>query len=239
MSKKKFYKSFLVLTAVLLLCQTLSPYSFAQQSEDANPEVYADADLSADPSGGEPAGEKLKAYPGAEGFGAYSTGGRGGEVYHVTNLEPSGEGSLTYGLEELSGARTIVFDVGGVIDLTELGRAIRLSGAEDSGITIAGQSAPYPGITLKGYGISITNASDIIIRNIRIRNGGVRADGELYDATPLAISASENIIVDHCSMQWGQMYSFEIAGKNITLSNNIFGIPISENTAYDTQYDAR
>ncbi|HIW56642.1 MAG TPA: fibronectin type III domain-containing protein [Firmicutes bacterium] len=239
MSKKKFYKSFLVLTAVLLLFQTLSLYSFAQQSENSDPSVYADADPSADPSGGEQAGEKLKAYPGAEGFGAYSTGGRGGEVYHVTNLEPSGEGSLTYGLEELSGARTIVFDVGGVIDLTELGRDIQLSGAEDSGITIAGQSAPYPGITLKGYGISITNASDIIIRNIRIRNGGVRPDGELYDATPLAISASENIIVDHCSMQWGQRYNFEITGKNITLSNNIFGNPISENSAYDSQYYAR
>lgn len=74
MSKKKFYKSFLVLTVVLLLFQILSLYSFAQQSENSDPSVYADADPSADPSGGEQAGKKLKAYPGAEGFGAYSYG---------------------------------------------------------------------------------------------------------------------------------------------------------------------
>lgn len=118
MSKKVFYKLILLLTAVLFVFQALSPYSFAQQEKAAAGQSKAAA------------GEELKAYPGAEGFGAYASGGRGGEVYHVTNLEYSGEGSLTYGLEELSRARTIVFDVGGVIDLTGLGRALELSGAD-------------------------------------------------------------------------------------------------------------
>ena len=59
---------------------------------------------------------------------------------------------MTYGLEEIQGARTIVFDVGGVIDLTALGRPISIKGEKYSNVTIAGQTAPYPGITLKGYG---------------------------------------------------------------------------------------
>ncbi|HIV85278.1 MAG TPA: hypothetical protein H9900_00525, partial [Candidatus Monoglobus merdigallinarum] len=66
----------------------------------------------------------------------------------------------------------------------------------------------------------MSNVSDVIVRNIRIRCGGVRADGEVYDSMPLKITASQNIIVDHCTMQWGQAYNFNVSGKNITFSNN-------------------
>lgn len=175
----------------------------------------------------------LKAYPGAEGFGQVSKGGRGGQVYHVTNLEASGEGSLTYGLEQLSGARTIVFDVGGVIDLTDLGRAIQLKNEGGSYVTVAGQSAPYPGITIKGYGLDIEGAHDTVIRNIRVRIGDVRADGETYIADPLYIKASKRIIVDHCSMQWGVDKGFEITGEDITLSNNIFDKQLTSNSFHE------
>lgn len=197
----------------------------------AYPLVFAEAE------NGQPISEEavnsVKAYPGAEGFGAVSKGGRGGEVYHVTNLNPGGEGSLTYGIENESGARTIVFDVGGVIDLTELGRALELKGENGSNITIAGQTAPYPGITIKGYGFDIEKAHDIIIRNLRVRIGGVRADGELYSADPLLVKASKRVIVDHCSMQWGIDKGFVITGEDITLSNNIFDKQLLANSPHD------
>lgn len=175
----------------------------------------------------------LKAYPGAEGFGQTSKGGRGGQVYHVTNLDCDGPGSLTYGLEFLSGPRTIVFDVGGVIDLTNFGRAIHIKGENGSNVTVAGQTAPYPGITVKGYGFEIENAHDIIIRNIRVRIGGVRSDDEYYVSDPLVITASKRVIVDHCSMQWGVDCGFNITGEDITLSNNIFDKQLILNSSHE------
>lgn len=174
----------------------------------------------------------IRAYPGAEGYGAYTKGGRDGQVYHVTNLNCEGEGSLAYGLEQLNGSKTIVFDVGGVIDLTDLGRAINISGEKYSNVTIAGQTAPYPGITLKGYGIKISNAHDVIMRNIRIRLGGVREDNEIYTTEPLSISACENVIIDHCSIQWAINMGFTLTGKNITISNSIFSKNLYENSPH-------
>ena len=196
----------------------------------AYPSVFAEADNEL------PISEtvnSVKAYPGAEGFGAVSKGGRGGEVYHVTNLNSGGEGSLTYGIENVSGARTIVFDVGGVIDLTELGRALELKGENGSNITIAGQTAPYPGITIKGYGFNIEKAHDIVIRNLRVRIGGVGADGEYYQSDPLAVNASKRVIVDHCSMQWSIDMGFRATGEYITISNTIFDKSLNANSSHE------
>lgn len=177
--------------------------------------------------------ENIKAYPGVEGYGSYSKGGRGGQVYHVTNLNHDGKGSLTYGLEQVQGARTIVFDVGGVIDLTDLGRPIAIKGEKYSNVTVAGQTAPYPGITLKGYGLSVGSAHDVIIRNIKIRIGDVVADGEFIQSDPLSVSASKQVIIDHCTTQWAIDMNFRITGEHITVSNTMFGKPLAANTSHE------
>src|SRR2546423_7914755 len=104
----------------------------------------------------------LIAFPGAEGFGANATGGRGGDVYHVTNLNDSGAGSLRYGVQNAPVAgRTIVFDVGGVVALNS-----NLS-LNKSKLTIAGQTAPGPGITLRNYTTSLQDCNNVIVRYLR------------------------------------------------------------------------
>ncbi|MBN2263946.1 MAG: pectate lyase, partial [Prolixibacteraceae bacterium] len=101
------------------------------------------------------------AFPGAEGFGAYTKGGRGGKVLYVTNLNNDGPGSLRYAIEQ-TGPRTVVFAVSGVIDLTE-----RLL-IDNPYITIAGQTAPGDGICLRGETFRI-EADEVIVRYLRVR----------------------------------------------------------------------
>lgn len=177
--------------------------------------------------------DELKAYPGVEGYGAYSKGGRGGQVYHVTNLSHDGYGSLTYGLEQIQGARTIVFDVGGVIDLTALGRPITIKGEKYSNVTVAGQTAPYPGITLKGYGLTVNSAHDVIIRNIKIRIGGVLPDNEYYQSDPMSIGASKRVVVDHCTFHWAIDMDFRITGEYVTVTNTIMGKSLLANSPHE------
>lgn len=133
----------------------------------------------------------VPAFPGAEGHGRYVTGGRGGEVRHVTNLNDNGAGSLR---EAVKGdkAKTVVFDVGGVIALEE---ELKIG----ANTTIAGQTAPSPGITLRYY--TVRPAGDnIIIRFIRVRRGQERDVNDSADA----IWAREytGMILDHCSFSW-------------------------------------
>ena len=135
--------------------------------------------------------DDIPAFPGAEGHGRYVQGGRGGKIIHVTNLNDSGEGSLREALEG-DAPKIIVFDVGGVIPLQselEIG----------SNTTIAGQTAPQPGITLRYYTVR-PNGNNIIIRFIRVRRG---QEKEVDDGAD-AIWAREhtNIILDHCSFSW-------------------------------------
>ncbi len=134
------------------------------------------------------------AFPGAEGFGREATGGRGGVVLHVTNLNDSGEGSLREALEGTykSKAKTIVFDVGGVIELESDLKIPPLT-------TIAGQTAPYPGITLRYYTVNL-DGSNIIMRFIRVRRGNERDVNDGADACWGRNYA--NIILDHCSFSW-------------------------------------
>src|SRR5690606_22611003 len=104
------------------------------------------------------------AFPTAHGFGKYATGGRGGSVIKVTNLNASGAGSLKAALEA-NGTRTIIFEVGGTIDL-----GTSLIFVDNGNLTIAGQTAPGDGILIKG-GMITFNASNVIMRYIRIRPG--------------------------------------------------------------------
>lgn len=144
----------------------------------------------------EPVQEGVLAFPGAEGFGRFTSGGRGGKVVKVTNLEdfdkgePSIPGSLRSAILK-KGPKIIVFDVAGTIYLK---RPLAIS--RDS-ITIAGQTAPEPGITLAGHSVRIT-ANNVILRYIRCRLGDINK--EENDA--LYGIRKQNIIIDHCSVSW-------------------------------------
>jgi hypothetical protein len=143
------------------------------------------------------------AFPGAEGFGRYTTGGRGGTVYHVTNLNDSGTGSLRDAVS--SSNRTVVFDVGGVINISD-----RIVIKEN--ITIAGQTAPGGGITIYGNGIALNDDSgNDIIRYIRIRMGKNGDSGK--DA--VGISAGQNYMFDHVSISWGRDGTLDVNGSDI------------------------
>lgn len=131
------------------------------------------------------------AFPGAEGFGRFAQGGRGGDVYHVTNLDDDGPGSLRYGIENMDGPRTIVFDISGTILLND---RIRI---ENPNLTIAGQTAPKDGITLANDGFYV-QADDVIIRYIRFRLG----DQSGGDDDAVSINRGSNIIFDHVTASW-------------------------------------
>jgi len=138
-----------------------------------------------------PLSSQIIAFPGAEGFGAYSQGGRGGDVYIVSNLNDSGTGSLRNGIESATGPRTIVFSVSGIIRLKSSLEA------DHDYITIAGQTAPGDGICLRDAAFVI-NASHVIVRYIRARLGAEA--GKESDA--ISINGGHNIIMDHCSASW-------------------------------------
>ncbi len=132
------------------------------------------------------------AFPGAEGYGKYTTGGRGGEVYVVTNLNDSGKGSLREAVEA-EGPRIVVFAVDGTIELKS---PLEIN---NDNITIAGQSAPGDGICLKDYPLSI-NASNVIVRYIRVRMGDrYEQDG---DGLGGGRYGQKNVILDHLSVSW-------------------------------------
>ncbi len=141
--------------------------------------------------------ENVPAFPGAEGFARYTTtGGRGGQVYHVTSLKDDGsEGTLRWCVKQ-SGPKTIVFDVSGYIDL-QSDLAIDDGGGKT---TIAGQTAPAPGITIRYRTVTVTKNSNVIVRYIRFRRSQVKDVNDGADAC--WGRQKNNIIFDHCSFSW-------------------------------------
>lgn len=150
------------------------------------------------------------AFPGAEGFAAYATGGRGGTVYHVTNLNASGAGSLADAVSK--SGRIVVFDVGGVIDITNA--SITLA----SNLTIAGQTAPGEGITIYGGRVIASKSKNVIMRYIRMRGGKSVNSSKCT----LTLDNCENFIMDHCSVSWGPWDNVHIKdANNVTWQNCI------------------
>jgi hypothetical protein len=171
---------------------------------------------------------QMPAFPGAEGFGALSTGGRGGDVYHVTSLEDSGFGSLREGVETATGPRTIVFDISGTIILKDI------LWIKNSNLTIAGQTAPGDGICIRDYSVNIKNATDIIVRYIRFRLGDLQTivNGKPTSSIGLdvvSIDDSKNIIFDHCSLSWSCDEIFGIVqNENITIQWCLIAEPLGD-----------
>jgi hypothetical protein len=155
--------------------------------------------------------DTIPAFPGAEGHGRFTTGGRGGLVYHVTSLEDDPVnpkfGTLRYFLNKTE-KRTIVFDVSGTIFLKD---ALNINAGN---LTIAGQTAPGDGICLAGYPVHV-NSSNIIIRFLRFRMGDLDPNNE-DDA--LGGRGIKNIVIDHCSCSWSvdECVSF-YGNENLTL----------------------
>lgn len=180
------------------------------------------------------------AFPGALGWASATPGGRGGEIIRVTNLNSEGPGSLRAAIEA-EGPRIVVFEVGGVIDLEM--KTLRL---RNPYITIAGQTAPSPGITLIRGGMDV-GGHDVIIQHIRIRPGSADQGWMSgWDEDGIATVSAYNVIIDHCSLTWATDENLSASGPrftgstpdewrrgtshNITFSNNIVG----ESLAYST-----
>lgn len=161
--------------------------------------VLATAACGAATSGGEEV--RLPAFPGAEGYGKFAQGGRGGRVIKVTNLDDNGPGSLRQAIVA-RGPRTVIFEVSGTIDLE------RDLDIHRGRLTIAGQTAPGDGITLRGYGLNV-QADDVIIRFLRVRPG----DDAGIETDAISIFSGANIILDHCSTSWATDETLSISPR--------------------------
>lgn len=157
-----------------------------------------------------PAYAQTLAFPQATGWAKETVGGRGGQIIRVTSLAAHGPGSLKAAIET-KGPRIVVFEVGGVIDLGRTSLEIK-----EPYLTIAGQTAPSPGITIIRGGIDI-RGHDVIMRHIRVKTG---ADGQAkrsgWEADSLSTVAAYNVIIDHCSLTWGIDENMSASGPRFT-----------------------
>jgi hypothetical protein len=164
-----------------------------------------------------PGHAQVLAFPGAVGFGAYATGGRGGAVVHVTNLNDAGPGSFRDAVNVPN--RIVVFDVGGYIVLKS---PVSVQG----NITIAGQTAPGDGVGIMGGEVSLSNKTNIIVRGLRVRQGLL---DPLTGKSAIGASTTTNFILDHCSIEYGQWDSFDaVKAVNFTVQNTIIANPIGQ-----------
>jgi pectate lyase len=214
--------------ALLLLAAAVpaAAYSAADSTGGDTPTANASADL---------------AFPGAVGWAAHTPGGRGGKIIRVTTLAGSGPGSFAEAINT-KGPRIVVFEVGGIIDLGKKEIVFR-----EPNITVAGQTAPSPGITLIRGGIDVAT-HDVIIQHIRVRPGEAGAQkmsGWEVDALS-TVGGAHDVIVDHCSFTWATDENLSASGPRfngktpdewreatshrITYSNNIIAEGLANST---------
>ncbi|KAH7090138.1 pectate lyase [Auriculariales sp. MPI-PUGE-AT-0066] len=166
---------------------------------------------------------RILAFPGADGFGKYARGGRGGQVLRVTSLADYGtgtpvNGTFRWAVEQNRGPRIIIFDVGGQISLQS--RLI----ISDRYITIAGQTAPGKGVVFTTWTLGLSGAKDVMIRHLRVRPG--KASGETIDG--MGMRGSNFAIFDHCSISWTIDESFSSRDAwNITLQKTLISEPLN------------
>lgn len=202
-------------------------------SQPASPEPTSPEPTSPEPSPSAPQGDagapspvlpndgEVRAFPGATGFGALASGGRGGRVIHVTTLAPTGPGSLQAALST-RGPRIIVFEVSGVIagDIFEI---------EHGDVTIAGQTAPGGGITLQGrlFAAYDESVGNIILRHVRIRPRYDGSNGAQFDA--IQISLNHTIMIDHVSVGYGIDETVDLySARNVTVQWSTIENPTPE-----------
>jgi len=178
--------------------------------------------------------QSVRAFPGAEGFGTETAGGRGGVVLKVTNLNDSGPGSLRAALTA-TGPRTVVFRVSGTILLKSRIDVV------DPYLTVAGQTAPGGGITLRmdpaaapcvDKGTMMISTHDVVIRYLRFRPGPTTCADDSHDALTIYKAGTENVVIDHVSMSWAvdEVLNTYDGSQNITISNSIIAEGLSNST---------
>ena len=156
------------------------------------------------------AADDLLAFPEAQGAAAHTPGGRGGKILRVTTLAPSGTGSLLAALEA-DGPRIVVFEVGGVIDLAR--HEVKITKPY---LTVAGQTAPAPGITLIRTGIDVAT-HDVVLQHIRVRTGSAEAPKRGgWEPDAFSTIGAHDVIVDHCSMTWAIDENLSASGPRFT-----------------------
>src|SRR5690242_3357822 len=166
----------------------------------------------------------VSAFPGAVGFGAAATGGRGGTVYHVTNLNDSGSGSFRDAVS--ANNRIVVFDVGGYVRLAS-------TVLVHSNITVAGQTAPGGGIGVMGGEVSFNGAKNVIVRDFRFRQGDLDPDEENNGLNWLDAST---MIFDHVSIEFGRWNNVDaVRASNITMQYSIDADPIGQQFGAHTE----
>ncbi len=197
-------------------------------TSDASREASAEAGAVGNGGGSEAGprtgGGAVVAFPGAVGFGQVATGGRGGSVYHVTNLNDSGPGSFRDAVG--TPQRIVVFDVGGYISLTT---PVSLQ----SHLTIAGQTAPGDGIGIMAGEASFSGASDVIVRYVRFRQGTLDPDSR---KSGINLVNATRVILDHVSIEFAQWNNIDAVGAtNVTVQSSIDADPIGQQFAAHTE----
>lgn len=182
------------------------------------------------------AAEETRVFPGARGFGVDSPAGRDGQIIRVVNLNGSGSGSLREAIAA-TGPRIVVFEVGGTIDLE--GHSI---GVNEPFLTVAGQTAPSPGITIIRGGFHV-DTHDVLMRHIRVRPGDAgyaKRSGWAPDGLTTSGGNAYNIVIDHCSFSWAVDENLSASGpgtkgvestsRRITFSNCIIAEGLSDSS---------